>query len=101
MLLLSHNGHFLNDIYNYGLENNLPDPLDLRTKKVYTIGVVRDKVMPLSSPLGVEIMEKKVTKSALVEFLRKMLTSNEKWAQAALLRSQFAGHAVKKHRSGV
>ena len=31
-------------------------------------------------------MEKKVTKSALVEFLRKMLTSNEKWAQAALLR---------------
>jgi hypothetical protein len=37
-------------------------------------------------PIGVEIMEKKVTKSALVEFLRKMLTSNEKWAQAALLR---------------
>lgn len=29
---------------------------------------------------------KKVTKAALMEFLRKMLTTNEKWAQAALLR---------------
>jgi hypothetical protein len=31
-------------------------------------------------------MEKKVTKAALMEYLRKMLTSNETWAQAALLR---------------
>lgn len=31
-------------------------------------------------------MEKKITKAALVEFLRKMLTTNEKWAKAALLR---------------
>ena len=31
-------------------------------------------------------MEKKITKAALVEFLRKMLTTNEKWAQAALVR---------------
>ena len=31
-------------------------------------------------------MEKKVTKSALVEFLRKMLTTNEKWATGALMR---------------
>lgn len=31
-------------------------------------------------------MEKKVTKAAMVEFLRKMLNTNEKWAQAALLR---------------
>ena len=31
-------------------------------------------------------MEKKVTKAAMVEFLRKMLGANEKWAQAALLR---------------
>ena len=31
-------------------------------------------------------MEKKITKTALVEFLRKMLTTNEKWAQAALVR---------------
>ena len=29
---------------------------------------------------------KKVTKAALMEFLRKMLTTNERWAQAALLR---------------
>lgn len=31
-------------------------------------------------------MEKKITKAALVEFLRKQLTTNEKWARAALLR---------------
>lgn len=31
-------------------------------------------------------MEKKVTKVVLVEFLRKQLTTNEKWAQTALLR---------------
>ena len=31
-------------------------------------------------------MEKKVTKAELVEFLRKQLTTNEKWASAALLR---------------
>lgn len=31
-------------------------------------------------------MEKKITKAALVEFLRKMLTTNETWAKAALLR---------------
>ena len=37
-------------------------------------------------PIGVEIMEKKVTKAALMEYLRKMLTSNETWAKAALLR---------------
>ena len=42
--------------------------------------------IPASSLQGVEIMEKKVTKSQLVEFLRKQLTSNAKWAQAALLR---------------
>lgn len=29
---------------------------------------------------------KKVTKAVLVEFLRKQLTTNEKWASAALLR---------------
>ena len=29
---------------------------------------------------------KKVTKAALVEFLRKQLTTNEKWAKAALIR---------------
>ena len=29
---------------------------------------------------------KKITKAALVEFLRKQLTTDEKWAQAALLR---------------
>ena len=37
-------------------------------------------------PTGVEIMEKKVTKGQLVKFLRKQLTSNEKWAKAAMLR---------------
>lgn len=31
-------------------------------------------------------MEQKVTKVVLVEFLRKQLTTNEKWAQTALLR---------------
>ena len=30
--------------------------------------------------------KKKITKTALVEFLRKMLTTNERWAQAALIR---------------
>lgn len=29
---------------------------------------------------------KKITKTALMEFLRKMLTTNERWAQAALMR---------------
>lgn len=31
-------------------------------------------------------MEKKITKSILVEFLKKMLTTNHKWATAALIR---------------
>ena len=33
-----------------------------------------------------EKVEKKVTKAALVEFLRKMLTTNERWATGALMR---------------
>ena len=37
-------------------------------------------------PTGVEIMEKKVTKAALMEYLRKMLTTNPVWAKAALMR---------------
>ena len=47
--------------------------------------------------------EKKVTKAELVEFLRKMLTTNERWATGALLRiydnqtegeqkSEYTGH---------
>ena len=31
-------------------------------------------------------MEKKVTKAEMIEFLRKMLTTNEKWATCALMR---------------
>lgn len=31
-------------------------------------------------------MKQKVTKAVLTEFLRKMLTTNEKWAQGALVR---------------
>jgi len=39
-------------------------------------------------PTGVEIMEKKVkvTKAALMGYLRQMLTTNKTWAIAALLR---------------
>lgn len=33
-----------------------------------------------------KIMEKKITKAALVGFLKKMLTTNHKWATAALIR---------------
>ena len=33
-----------------------------------------------------KVVNKKVTKAELVEFLRKMLTTNERWAQAALMR---------------
>ena len=33
-----------------------------------------------------KVENKKVTKGALVSFLRKMLTTNEKWATAALIR---------------
>ena len=42
--------------------------------------------MPLSSPLGVEIMAKKITKAELIEFLRWNLVHNQVWAKAALLR---------------
>ena len=42
--------------------------------------------MPVSSLTGEVDMEKKITKAALVEFLRKMLTTNEVWATAALMR---------------
>ena len=42
--------------------------------------------MPTSSSKGVDAMEKKVTKAALVEFLRKQLTTNERWAIGALMR---------------
>ena len=44
-------------------------------------------------------MEKKVTKAALMEYLRKMLTSNETWAKAALMRiyeNQTAGEKAGK-----
>ena len=39
-------------------------------------------------PIGVVVMEKKVkvTKAELVEFLRRMLSSNKVWATAALMR---------------
>jgi hypothetical protein len=42
----------------------------------------------MSASIGVVVManEKKVTKAALVEFLRGMLTSNKVWATAALMR---------------
>jgi hypothetical protein len=42
---------------------------------------------------------KKVTKAALVEFLRKQLTTNEKWAKAALIRiydNQTAGEQTSE-----
>ena len=42
--------------------------------------------MPLSSFKGVGAMEKKVTKAEMIKFLRKMLTTNEKWATGALMR---------------
>lgn len=42
--------------------------------------------MPKSSLIGVDDMAKKVTKAELMGYLRKMLTTNEKWAKAALLR---------------
>ena len=42
--------------------------------------------MPMSSLIGVDDMAKKVTKAELMGYLRKMLTTNEKWAKAALLR---------------
>lgn len=37
-------------------------------------------------PEGVVVMAKKITKAELMGYLRKMLTSNETWAKAALLR---------------
>ena len=60
--------------------------LDFAAKIVYTIGVLREIGMPVSSLTGEVDMEKKITKAALVEFLRKMLTTNEVWATAALMR---------------
>lgn len=46
-----------------------------------------NEVETKSSPTGVVIMEKKkVTKTALVEFLRKMLSTNKTWAISALMR---------------
>lgn len=42
--------------------------------------------MPMSSLTGEVAMEKKITKAALVEFLRWNLVHNPVWAKAALLR---------------
>ena len=42
--------------------------------------------MPASSLQGADDMEKKVTKAALMEFLRWNLVHNPVWAKAALLR---------------
>ena len=42
--------------------------------------------MPKSSPRGDDEMTKKITKGALIEFLRTKLTHDKVWAQAALMR---------------
>ena len=63
--------------------------------------------MPKSSPRGDDEMTKKITKGALMGYLRKMLTTNKIWAIRALERvfaNQTSGEVSSKetyHANGV